>query len=130
MTDILIVDDDPGIQDTLASLFELYGLKSVTASNGREALKIISENTPSVILLDLMMPVMNGWQFLKEKCANPNIAGIPVVVMTAGIDEVPAGQAVAILRKPMAMDDLMAAINNYVQSQWQLDSKSGAIRRA
>jgi CheY-like chemotaxis protein len=82
---VLVVDDDQDIRETLAELLTDEGYLVESASNGREALTTLRNGVrPDVILLDLMMPVMDGYQFRDEQRADPLLASIPVIVITAG----------------------------------------------
>jgi CheY-like chemotaxis protein len=84
---VLVVDDEADMRDTLADLLEELGYEVSTAANGREALRRLeSEPAPSVILLDLMMPVMDGWTFRNEQARRPGMAEIPVWVFSASAD--------------------------------------------
>ena len=77
---ILVVDDDPDIRDSLREVLEDEGYGTSCVANGREALDFLrSGKRPCVILLDLMMPVMDGWQFLEEQKRDPALAAIPVL---------------------------------------------------
>jgi CheY-like chemotaxis protein len=81
---ILVVEDDHDIQTALAAILREEGLAAATADNGAEALALLRGGLrPAVILLDLMMPVMNGAQFRAAQLEDPELAGIPVVVLTA-----------------------------------------------
>ncbi len=82
---ILIIEDDHAIRGDLESLLKLEGYTALTAANGEIALKLMAESTqiPDVILLDIMMPVMDGWKFREAQVLLPRIASIPVLVMTA-----------------------------------------------
>ena len=82
---ILVVDDDRDIRETLTEIIEGEGFLAVGATNGQEALTYLRHalDLPALILLDVMMPVMNGGQFRKEQVKNPSWSGIPVVLMTA-----------------------------------------------
>src|SRR4051794_28574938 len=81
---ILVVDDDPDLRDTLGQILEDEGYSVAAASNGREALAYLRERpAPSLILLDLMMPVMDGWQFRSEQRLDSVLAKIPVLVISA-----------------------------------------------
>ena len=82
---ILVVDDEPDIRFTLADILKALGYSVRVASNGREALENIrAYGAPSIIVLDLMMPVMDGYQFWSEQHQDPKLAQVPVVVITAG----------------------------------------------
>lgn len=81
---VLLVEDDPGITAALEDMLRDEGLEVATAGNGREALALLRGGLrPSAILLDLMMPVMDGWDFRQEQLADPALKDIPVVVVTA-----------------------------------------------
>jgi CheY-like chemotaxis protein len=113
MTSVMIVEDDPDTREMLERFLELEGFEVRTAANGQLALDALSaDSASSVILLDLMMPVMNGWQFREAQVSDPKIAGIPVVVVTAAgaKDDIPAIQADAWLSKPVDLDRLLATI--------------------
>jgi CheY-like chemotaxis protein len=79
---ILVVDDNPDIRHTLARLLGAFGLHAATAPDGRSALEYLRDHPSSVglILLDLMMPVMDGWEFRDEQLRDDRLASIPVVV--------------------------------------------------
>lgn len=80
---ILVVDDDPGILDMHSRLVEQAGRQAVTARNGREALAVIEKQIPDLILLDLMMPEMDGFAVLDELRARVSTRDIPVIILTA-----------------------------------------------
>jgi PAS domain S-box-containing protein len=81
--DVLVVDDDPDARDRLRAMLARDGWRVTDAANGREALARVAEATPALILLDLMMPIMNGFDFLAALRARPDGRDIPVVVLTA-----------------------------------------------
>jgi CheY-like chemotaxis protein len=109
---ILIVDDDIDIRELLAELLETRGFDVATAGNGREAIDLVRRmtNPPSVILLDLMMPIMDGYGFLEERKKDDTLASIPVAIITAGhgVDRDQLSSAAAIVRKPI---DPMKLVN-------------------
>lgn len=84
MSFILLVEDDRDSREALAFVLEDAGHTVASAGNGREALELLDGGEkPDLILLDLMMPVMNGWEFLGERKRRPTVASIPVMVLTA-----------------------------------------------
>lgn len=113
-TSVLVVEDDFDLRDALVPILEYEGHRVVSAANGREALdRLQAMPLPSLILLDLMMPVMNGEAFRAEQLRDPRLAGIPVVVVSAhpAAEEHAARMgAVACVRKPFDVDDLLAAV--------------------
>jgi CheY-like chemotaxis protein len=83
---ILLIDDDPDLRQCLVDVLEDEGYEIRTAWSGREALSLLeteAQSPPSLILLDLMMPDLNGWQFHEQQQKNPRLAAIPVLVVTA-----------------------------------------------
>ncbi len=107
---ILIVDDSPDIRESIKLIAESNGHSILEAANGREALARIrsSKEAPSMILLDLWMPEMNGLDFLDELESHGALSEIPVVVMTADPSSVSGHESVrAVLNKPFKMDALL-----------------------
>jgi len=117
---LLIVEDDTSIRLLLEEWLSLEGYSILTAENGVEALELIrsASKLPDIILLDLMMPLMNGWELRSELRKNPRWAVIPLVVMTAGTTfEKPGDRslsAFAYLRKPLEMRSLLSALRKCV----------------
>jgi CheY-like chemotaxis protein len=114
---ILIVEDDPDLRDTLADVLSYEGYPVVTAANGVEGLALLqSSPRPALILLDLMMPVMNGWQFRTAQLQDPVLASIPVAVVSA-VDEAREHaemlDAAAYLRKPIQIEKLLELVERY-----------------
>jgi two-component system response regulator MprA len=112
---ILIVDDDADVRICLAEALEDEGYCVAVAANGREALQLLQEEglRPDVILLDLMMPELDGWGFRREQRRSADLADIPVIVLTAyGPSRESAAelQAAGLLKKPVGLDDLLGAI--------------------
>jgi two-component system chemotaxis response regulator CheY len=111
---VLIVDDDESIRETLALALQLGHHEAAAVSNGREALDWLEQHRlPRLILVDLMMPVMDGWQLLERLRQDDRLSRVPVVVITAfGRDLGSAGQY-PILRKPIEFDDLLETVGRY-----------------
>jgi CheY-like chemotaxis protein len=109
---VLVVDDDDDIRDTLRLALEVQGYEVLTASDGREALELLrSRPRPGLILLDLMMPVLDGWEFVKELDRDPQMADIPIVVITAYADRArPMPRSVMTIEKPLDLLDLLDAV--------------------
>jgi CheY-like chemotaxis protein len=82
---IVVIDDDDDIRDAVQEVLEAEGYTTLGAANGAEAIQLlrVAEKRPCLILLDLMMPVMDGWEFLKEIGDEPKLHGIPVAIMSA-----------------------------------------------
>ena len=107
---VMVVEDDAAIRELVIQALTFEGFMAVGARDGREALRRLREEhvQPEVILLDLMMPVMDGWHFRAEQLKDPALAGIPVVVMSAATDELPAEAHVP---KPFDVDVLLDAVS-------------------
>jgi CheY-like chemotaxis protein len=112
---VLVVDDDPDIRDSLREVLEDEGYQVSCVGNGREALDHLKAASPQpcVILLDLMMPVMDGWQFRKEQKQDPAIANIPLVVITATGKRPVLVDAAELVMKPLDLNRLFEAIGRY-----------------
>lgn len=112
---ILIVEDDLDTREMLGRFLELEGYAVETASNGRQALERLEEGARAcVILLDLMMPIMDGWQFRREQVRNQDLAGIPVIVVSAaGRERLQQIQADGYLAKPVDLDELLHQIRQF-----------------
>ena len=116
MASVMIVEDDRDTREMLGRFLELEGFDVRTAANGQLALEALDEDAaaPEVILLDLMMPVMDGWQFREHQRRDPRFSDIPVVVVTAAgpREDIPAISADAWLSKPVDFDRLLATIDS------------------
>ena len=119
---ILVVDDDAALRNTLVEALEGEGYRTTSASNGLEALeRLRGEKTPpAVILLDMMMPVMDGWAFRDEQQRDPQLAEIPVVVFSAqgNVKEMASEvSASAYLKKPVTLKELLAILGKFCGHQ-------------
>jgi CheY-like chemotaxis protein len=114
---ILVVEDDSDIREDLAELLRDEGYRVTTAGNGAEALEQLrSQRTPCLILLDLMMPVMDGWEFRRRMLADERLARVPTVLLTSAAD--PQDHAVNlnvadVMTKPIRLDRLYATVDRY-----------------
>lgn len=111
---ILVVEDNIDIQENLKATLENEGFSVFTADNGREAIEQLSKiPTPCVILLDLMMPVMNGWEFVEEINKDIMLSTIPIVVVTAIGDAKKSPKNAGYIAKPINLNALMGAISKH-----------------
>jgi len=110
---ILVVDDDADIREALEQVLLSAGNRVSTAKNGKDALDLIQTNRPDVILLDLMMPVMDGFRFREAQKRDRTLADIPVVVISAVAAQNAAalGDVAACLPKPFSIDVLLDTIS-------------------
>jgi len=106
--DILVVDDDPDVNEVVRVVLEDRGYRVRTAENGREALEQVMQARPSLILLDLMMPVMTGVEFLEAIKNVEALAGVPIIVVSAWAeDEVFFPNVAAVVKKPFELRQLL-----------------------
>jgi CheY-like chemotaxis protein len=105
---VLVVDDDVGMREVIGDFLESSGHQVVTAANGREALRILLSLKPCCIILDLMMPIMNGQEFRKIQMADKTVCDIPVYVCSASLDEVDVSglKFTGQIRKPLDLEAL------------------------
>ena len=113
-TCILLVEDDDDIRDSLAEILSQEGYSVLSARNGREALELLARvPTPRLILLDLRMPIMDGVQFRQEQLRDGTLCDVPVVILTAALDDHTSDGVLAgcgRLRKPIDLDALLATV--------------------
>jgi CheY-like chemotaxis protein len=111
---VLIVDDYPDLRRSLTILLQEAGYQVTTAAHGQEALELLrTEPLPHLILLDLVMPVMHGWEFRRRQRQDPGLASIPVVVISGGEAPPPESgfiDAASYLLKPIDYDVLLTTI--------------------
>jgi CheY-like chemotaxis protein len=109
---ILVVEDDPDFRDAVTALLRMEGYLAIAAEDGQVALNLLAVGAkPAVILLDLMMPRLNGFEFLERARQSPLHANIPVIVVSANQGYQAADLGVfEIVRKPALADDLLSAI--------------------
>jgi CheY-like chemotaxis protein len=116
---IAIIDDDADIRDVLRTLFEERGYQVVEAADGREALAMLeqAEIKPDVLLLDLMMPMMDGWQLRAKLRQDPSLASIPIVIMSAHLALLRAianaEPNLTVLAKPVEIERLFEIVARY-----------------
>ena len=110
---LLIVEDDDGARVALGDIFDYEGYPVALCSNGREALEYLRNRPlPALIILDLQMPVMNGWQFCDERRKDAALASVPIVVITAF--QSPGNLDVdAVMHKPIDIEQLLSTVRHY-----------------
>ncbi|MEP6653021.1 MAG: response regulator [Myxococcales bacterium] len=109
---ILLAEDDLDIRDVVQELLEEKGYDVIPARTGRQALDFLSfdpRSPPDLVILDLMMPIVTGWQVLETIQHNPALSKVPVVILTATAQDRPSGAA-AFLRKPFRIEVLLETI--------------------
>lgn len=109
---ILIVEDDPGVRDGMATLLEGEGYCVEAVADGSNALELMRQRVPSLVLLDLMMPEMTGWAVHEAMRDDPRLRDVPVCVVSAVAKQAPEGAA-AVLDKPVNIPKLLRIVAEY-----------------
>jgi CheY-like chemotaxis protein len=112
---VMIVEDDADVRESIVEVLEDNAYTVLGAANGREALeRLRTGEKPCLILLDIMMPIMDGWEFRALQEKDPELSSIPIVVLTAHADVEQAARgmhASGSLRKPVKLDSLLATVD-------------------
>ena len=122
---VLIVDDEENMVHLLRVIFESAGYKVLSALSGREALEVLSGRTPDVVLLDIMMPEMDGWEVFRRMREDPSLPDVPVVVITAKKDEIDRQMGTELLRvdgyvtKPFVRKELVRTVERIIEGSHQ-----------
>jgi len=114
---VLIVDDDPGIRLLLTTFLGRRGFRCCEARNGQEALAYFRSGSADVVIMDLMMPVLSGWDVLRERAADPALQRIPMIIITADNNhklfaDLLDRNIVAVIEKPFDLDALLNAVTS------------------
>jgi len=123
---VLVVDDDDEIRDMLRELLERHRFQVLLARNGTDALVALRSFRVDLIVLDLAMPEMDGWEFLDVRARRPELAGLPVVVVTANPS--PAlerdDRVQAVIEKPFHARELVRIVGEWTAGRPRRDSSS------
>jgi two-component system response regulator CpxR len=110
---VLVVEDEKELREMMREALESNGYAVVTAEEGQDALAAIEQiKDPCLVLLDLLMPGMNGWDFFREMRARPKYAAVPVIVHSSSTAGAPQG-ATRVLRKPVDFDRLLDVVREF-----------------
>jgi CheY-like chemotaxis protein len=117
-TKILIVDDDADLVAVMKGTLESKMYNVVVASNGKDGLKKAREENPDLVILDLMMPIMDGWIFAEEFHKDPDTAKIPVVAVSSFSESM--GQpfpfeVAGFIQKPIRPNELLKMVDHYLK---------------
>jgi len=116
---ILVVDDDSAIREAISEVLQEDGYSVVTAANGQEAMAQLSaarDQPPGLILLDLMMPVMDGWQFLDRYAEDDTLPPVPIIVISANLAAsggIHRRDVLLYLKKPLDIDRLLETVHTW-----------------
>jgi CheY-like chemotaxis protein len=117
--EVFVIDDDDDTRNTVVAVLQDEGYTVRSSNNGRDALAVLAGSTaPDLVLLDLMMPVMSGWEVLQEMARTPHLASLPVVVFTAAGSSLAGDNTLTkpILRKPIDIDLLLDMVRSYCEA--------------
>ena len=128
MEKILVIEDEPGVRENLAEILQLSQYEVVVAVDGMEGIELARQHRPDLIICDVMMPRMDGFEVLKTLQANPELATIPLIFLTAMADLENLREGMDLgaddyLTKPFELDELLISINsrlrkrNYINQQ-------------
>jgi CheY-like chemotaxis protein len=110
---VLVVEDEEELREMMREALELNGYSVATAQEGQEALEAIAKiEHLCLVLLDLLMPGMNGWDFFMKMRERPEFASVPVVVHSSAAERAPAG-VTRVLKKPIELDRLLLVVGEY-----------------
>lgn len=127
---MLVVDDDPNIRRMIVAALKRDGYTFLEAPNGRDALDIMRHDHPAVVVLDLMMPVLSGWDVLRERMSDPGLRSIPVIIVSANRDPEVAhavSQGIcAFLPKPFDIGALSALVKSCMPPPLPVPPATGA----
>jgi CheY-like chemotaxis protein len=112
---LLVVDDDHDVREMLVDALSWEGYRSLAARNGHEALGHMRISLPSLVLLDLVMPVMDGWQLAAQMASDVALQRVPYVVISGFADRGPPPGATVVFRKPVRLDHLMPVVDALVR---------------
>jgi two-component system chemotaxis response regulator CheY len=114
MPRVLVVDDDAGVRGAIVDALRDAGYEVDSAPDGRKALEAMHAITPCLVLLDLMMPIMDGWEVLREMEMSPRLARIPVCVVTAHAHLAPT--TTSVLPKPLRLEAMLDLVGKHCGS--------------
>ncbi|MBW2434425.1 MAG: response regulator [Deltaproteobacteria bacterium] len=126
--EILIVEDEPGVVAAIRFLMEQQGYRVKVAEKGEDALHLILKNKPHLVLLDIMLPGMSGWEVCEQIRLNPDYRSVKIAFLTARIDEAEVARGLALgadayITKPFKNDKLIARVKSLLQNRGEETGK-------
>lgn len=117
---ILVVEDDDDIRNVMVDVLEAEGYHAESATNGQEALDLLHKIAkPCLVLLDMMMPIMNGREFLDKVMKDSVLAPIPVLIVSAVADKADTKGAIGFLKKPIDLDVVLKMVDEYCKGTFK-----------
>jgi CheY-like chemotaxis protein len=114
---VLVVDDDPDVREALGDALEDEGFRVLLAEDGQEGFDLMLARRPDLVLLDLMMPRMSGWQLVEAVKQNPAVNKIPIFVLTAAPDTGAVQRDYPVFIKPIRVERMLRTIRGFLQPQ-------------
>ncbi|MCM2278145.1 MAG: response regulator [Oligoflexia bacterium] len=115
---LLLIEDERDIRESVREILEFEGFQVLEAANGREGLEILKKvPNPCLILLDLMMPVMDGWQFAQALSNDTNSQAVPVILVTAFAEKANTIPCAGVLKKPYDIDHLLSHVKRHCRGE-------------
>ena len=124
---ILVVDDDPDILDNIITVLETQPYRLATARDGKKCMEMVNEEVPDLLILDLLMPRMDGWGVIREMRSEPRFAGVPIMVLTTVVEdasrrryELETGMAMDVqqyIQKPVMPVELIRRVENMLKAE-------------
>jgi len=124
---ILIVDDDPDILDNIITVLETQPYRLGTARDGKKCLEMMKDQVPDLLILDLLMPRMDGWGVIREMRSEPRYAKVPIMILTTVVEdasrrryELETGMAMAVqayVQKPVMPTDLIRRVERLLEQE-------------
>ena len=111
MPTVLVADDEPTILDLVVEVLQVEGYATLAAHDGREVLELLARGRPDLVLMDVIMPGLDGRAVVRRMRERPELDGVPVILMSAAAHIDPAELAVAFLPKPFDLDRLLGAVS-------------------
>ena len=136
VAEILVVDDNPGMVGLVIKVLNDSGYTAVGAESGREALEILKQKKPDLILLDVMMPRLDGWQTLKLIRKEPDLKNVPIAMLTVKklthetILSNEIGEIVDYIQKPFTKDSLLNRVNQLINESDEISAEKTKLRAA
>jgi two-component system alkaline phosphatase synthesis response regulator PhoP len=123
---ILVVDDDPDILEGIIMILETQPYRLATARDGKKCMQMIANEIPDLLILDLLMPRMDGWGVIREMRSEPRYANVPILVLTTVVEdasrrryELETGMAMDVqdyVQKPARPTDLLKRVEKMIKS--------------
>ena len=124
---ILVVDDDPDILEGILTILESQSYRLSTARDGKKCMEMVAQEIPDLLILDLLIPRMDGWGVIREMRSEPRYAGVPILVLTTVVEdasrrryELETGMAMDVqdyVQKPTRPDDLLQRVGKLLKSR-------------